>query len=136
MLRTNLRHQLVVVVSFALAIGLLFFPLQHYMTLARFQHYGICLAVWAAGFFLQTLVSWRRLGAWGRGYLGVSTLYMALFAGVLYTNPWLDPRVQLETDVQGSLRGEFATVMFVFTVILSGTWLMWDREERNRRVNK
>lgn len=135
LLRANLRHQLVVVISFVFAVGLFFFPLQHYMTLARFQHYGICLAVWAVGFLLQTLVSWRRLGPWGRAYLGVSTLYMALFAGVLYTNPWLDPRVQLETNIQGSLRHEFACVFLVLGIILSGTWKMWDTEEK-RRGNK
>jgi hypothetical protein len=118
-----------VLVAMLLAVVVLNIPLQHYMTLARFQHYGICVWIWASGYLFQLALCWRRLRLWGRVTLSIACFYLAMFGLVIYTNPWLDPRVQLETNVQGSLRQDFAFGFLALGIILFFAWLAWRAEE-------
>lgn len=131
-IRKHIRHHELVVGAFILAIAVALFPLQHYMTLSRFQHYGLALGVWAFGFFVQMVVSWRRMGFFGHAYLGVASIYLAMFAHVIYTNPWLDPKVTLETTTQASSRHDLASLFIGLGMVLMCIYFGWTLEEARK----
>jgi hypothetical protein len=108
-----------------LALGLRLFPLQHYMPLARFQHYGICLSVWALGFFGQTIYSWKGLSVRGRACLLATGSYIGVFALIFYLSPWLDARMAVQTEEQDILRILYFLLCIVLGFVVSVFWLAW-----------
>ena len=130
-LRKQLRHQEITLLMFLAAIALLKFPLQHYITLARFQHYGLCLYIWSLGFILQTIWSWRQLTARGRTCLISTGLYIGLFAVIFYESPWLDSRMAVQTDEQNILRLLYAALCALCGLIDAIIWLFWLLEKKN-----
>lgn len=110
---------------FLAGLALFRIPLQHHFTLARFQHYGICLGVWSLGFIFQVIWSWKGLSKLGRASLISTGIYLGAFAFIFYYSPWLDTRMAVQTDEQDMLRITYATVGAVlggFTVLV---WLIW-----------
>lgn len=132
-LRLKFRHQWVILISLVVALIVFNIPLQRYITLARWQHYALCLAPVSIGYLIQLIVSWCRLRFWGRTSLSLSAVYLAAFAIVIYTNPWLDPRSQLETSYQGSIQQIFGLGFLTFGLILAIALLAWNCEEKKRR---
>lgn len=132
-LRFKFRHQGVILISLVFALIVFNVPLQHFITLARWQHYALCLVPVSVGYLLQLAISWRRLRFWGRTCLTLSAVYLAAFAIVIYTNPWLDPGSQLETTYQSSLQRAFGLGFLAFGLILTIALLAWNREEKERR---
>lgn len=122
-----------VLVGMMLAVVAVSFPLQHHMTLSRFQHYAIGISIWALGYLIQLAISWRALGAWGRATLVYACFYMASIAFVIYTNPWLDHTVQLQTNSQGAATRDFLVGFGAETVLLAVMLLVWNAEEKKRR---
>jgi hypothetical protein len=122
---------------FLLAFALLKFPLQHYITLSRFQHYGICLYVWSLGFFLQTIWSWRRLTVRGRTCLLTTGYYVATLAMIFYQNPWLDTRMAVVTEEQELLKGLFVLICGLFGFIVAIIWVIWivERKPNSKEIN-
>jgi hypothetical protein len=86
-LRENIRHREILLLSMVVAVVLLQTPLQHYMTLSRFQHYAIGVFAVATGFLLQMVIAWRGLSLWGRLAMLASALYLGAFGLVCYQNP-------------------------------------------------
>jgi len=115
---------------FVLAFSLYKFPLQHHITLARFQHYGICLYVWALGFVLQVIWSWKRLSARGRACQISTALYVGTFALIFYENPWLDSRMSVQTMEQDFLRLAYAILCALFGLVVSVIWVFWLLEQK------
>src|ERR1700722_437726 len=56
----------------AAAIALL--PLQKYMTLSRFQKYGMAIFAFGFGYLIQLAVSWRKLQKWARASSGATAV--------------------------------------------------------------
>ncbi len=130
-IKTQLRHQEINLVMFLAGLALFRIPLQHYFTLARYQHYGICLAVWAMGFVFQVIWSWKSLTKLGRASLLSTGIYLAAFALVFYYSPWLDTRMAVQTEEQDIQRICYATIGALFggfTVLL---WLFWLFERKD-----
>lgn len=131
-LKKQLRNQEICLIMFVAAIALLKFPLQHHITLARFQHYGLCLYVWSLGFFLQTVWSWRNLTVRGRACLLSTGFYVGLFAIIFYESPWLDSRMAVQTDEQNLLRLLYAAICGALGLVVAIIWLVWLSEKRNQ----
>lgn len=129
-MRKNLRHQEIALVLFIVAIVLFKFPLQHHITLSRFQHYGICLYVWALGFLLQLIWSWRTLTIRGRTAMISTGSYVALFALIFYSNPWLDVKMAVQTDEQNFLRSLYGLLCAVLGFVVAVIWLAWVLEDK------
>ncbi len=129
-IKKQVKQQEICLLSFIGAVALLKFPLQHHITLARFQHYGLCLYVWALGFILQTIWSWRYLSIRGRASLLATGFYIGTFALIFYESPWLDTRMAVQTDEQDILRVVYALTCAVLGFIVSGLWLAWVIERK------
>ena len=121
---------------FLAAVALLKFPLQHHIALSRFQHYGLCLYVWALGFILQTVLSWRSLTARGRVCLLITGFYLSTFAYIFYQSPWLDWRMSVQTEEQDFLRVVYTLLCALLGFIVFVFWLAWVLERRPKREEK
>lgn len=130
----KIRHQEWVLVSFFCAVGIISTPLQHYISLSRFQHYSFGLAAIACGFLVQTVFSWRTVSFWGKLTLLGSFLYLGAFASVFYLNPWLDWNVSLETESQTEERRRLAAYFAFAGVPLAYIWSRWAIDKYNAAV--
>lgn len=129
-IRKQLSNQEIILIMFLIAFSLYKFPLQHYITLARFQHYGICLFVWSMGFFMQAIWSWRRMTALGRSCQIATGIYVCSFALIFYQSPWLDIRMAVQTPEQDILREIYGRLCAFLGLIVSLIWLFWILERQ------
>lgn len=118
------------------AVGVLMTPLQHYINLARFQHYSFAVAAVALGFLLQSVLSWRYVSWWGRLALLSCFLYLGAFSFVCYSNPWLDWNFDLQTNLQGEQRHQFAAIFAVCGLPIGYFWSQWavDKQRKLQRA--
>jgi hypothetical protein len=124
-LRENIRHREILLLSMVVAVVLLQTPLQHYMTLSRFQHYAIGVFAVATGFLLQMVIAWRGLSLWGRLAMLASALYLGAFGLVCYQNPWLDVSFDMQTALQEEMRPRFAVAFLCAGFGVSFFWANW-----------
>lgn len=125
----DIRHVEIVLLTMVLAFVAHWVPLQKFITLARYQHLAIALYIWAAGFFVQTAVSWRKLRLPGRMALGLAGIYVGGLAAVLYANPWLDNTMSLQTTDQDAFRFELSVFWLFAGVIVGIVWVWWGVQE-------
>lgn len=97
-------------------------PLQLYYPLARYQHYGLAIFVWGLGHAVQAIWHWRTVGKWTRlgGICG--GIYLTSLGLVFYANPWLDPRVAVQTETQENMR---AFIGYGYTFLTIPLMLVW-----------
>jgi peptidoglycan/LPS O-acetylase OafA/YrhL len=116
------RRNILVIVCGLIAILILSIPVQHYMAIARYQHYGTAICIFGLGYLLQDLVSWRNLRTWGRvSYLATGSFFLAI--GVIFiNNSWLDGRVSPQTEDQEFLRIIIQSFYLICGLIVSGIW--------------
>lgn len=126
----QIKHQEIALVMFIIAIAIYRFPLQRHISLARFQHYGICLYVWSLGFILQTIWSWKYLSVRGRLAMLSTGIYVGIFAMVFYSSPWLDARMAVQTMEQGYLRILYAILCALLGIVVAVMWLFWVLEDK------
>jgi hypothetical protein len=124
-IKKQIQHQEIALAMFLLALCVYKFPLQHYVTMARFQHYGICLYIWALGFVLQTVWSWKYLTARGRACLISTAFYVGVFAIIFYQSPWLDIRMAVQTEENEMMRMMYAALCAFLGFIVCIFWLAW-----------
>jgi hypothetical protein len=125
---TNLE---VVLVALPLAFCLQFIPFQHYMSLSRFQHYSFTLFLGGAGFLLQSILSWRRIGLCGRvALVGTATYWLSL-ASVLLFNPWMDIEGSMSSELQLVFEHQMACLFSFFMLPVVASWFAWAMESRN-----
>lgn len=132
----HVRHLEVLLLMMIMAGAIRLFPLQHHITLSRYQHWAIALYVWGAGFFLQAAWSWRRLSKVGRAALVSAGTYVLGSAMVLYANPWLDPSIALQTQDQESSRFLFSLGCGGGGMLVGLLWVRWGLAEIARLDEK
>lgn len=122
-------HAIFPTLSFALAIIIFICPIQHYLSIGRYQHYGLAVFVWGMGYLLQTIWSWRKRRWWSRlSYLFGGT-YLASLGMIFYANPWLDPKFAVQTSDQLILQFWMSRLYLVLLLPLLLVWLMGFIEE-------
>ncbi len=121
----HIRHLELVLIAMIIAVVARNFPLQHYMPLSRYQHWSIALYIWALGFFIQAAWSWRKLTTNGKIALIAAGTYVSGAAMALYTNPWLDTTVSLQTTEQAETRYLLSAVWAVGGVLVGIVWMRW-----------
>lgn len=129
-LRRQLRNQEISLAALLAAFALRMFPLQHHVTMARFQHYGLCLYVWSLGFFLQVIWSWRSLTIRGRASLLATGFYIGLFGIIFYQSPWLDVRMAVQTEEEDYLRIFYILLCAFLGFVVFVLWLAWILERK------
>ncbi|CAN5486403.1 hypothetical protein BH11CYA1_BH11CYA1_20660 [soil metagenome] len=114
----------------AIATGVYLTPLQKYITMGRYQHYGITISIFGLGYLLQTIWSWRNFTKWARiSYLSTG-LFFSTVGMTFYTNPWLDSRMSMQTAEKEFWKNIFIAVYVLITIAIVSIWLKWIKEEK------
>jgi len=87
-----------------LAGGILCVPLQHFMPLGRYQHYGIAIFVFGLGYLIQGIINWPGIKILAKCSYAVTTVFFCSIGFLFMTNPWLDMRMCPTGDEQAMLR--------------------------------
>jgi hypothetical protein len=104
-------------------------PLQLYMPLSRFQHFGLGIFVVGLGYVIQTVWSWKRMKTWARPMQLYFGLWFATTGLVAYSLPWLDPKMSVRTESQEELASRLVVAYVASCAPLPVLTLLWLREE-------
>lgn len=132
----QVRHLELLMLMMLLAGAIRIFPLQHHISLSRYQHWGIALYVWGIGFFIQAAWSWRRLSNIGKASLVAAGVYVLSSATVLYSNPWLDTSISLQLAEQEGTRFAFSVSCGAVGLLVGLLWIRWGLSEIDRLDRK
>jgi hypothetical protein len=125
----NSRTYRIILVCAALAGAVISTPIQHYVTLGRFQHYGIAAFIAGMGFILEAIWSWRLFLPWGRASVTGTGVFLASIGLVYYANPGLDYRMAVETEATDAMKDHLLAFYVSFSLILILIWTRWVVEE-------
>lgn len=126
-----------IIIIFALvALAVIIYPLQHVITLGRYQHWGLSITCLGVGYLLPVIWSWKEYTKWARISYFTTAVYFLFVGFTFYSNPWLDTRMSLQTDRQAAMRQLLVIVYFVMSLVLSGVWMKWIRAEAKMQKNK
>ena len=112
-------------------LGLAFFftPIQHYISIGRTQHHGIAIGIFGLGFWVETLLSRKRLSRWGkRAYLSAG-LFFTSVGIVFYKNPWIYSNVSIDTEENLQFRGFLLFVYLIAVAIVTVIWIKYTTED-------
>jgi hypothetical protein len=122
-----------------LAAAILYVPLQHFIPLGRYQHYGIAIFVFGLGYLVQGIVNWPGIQTLAKcGYMVTTAFFCSI--GILFmTNPWLDLRMCTTGDEQTMLRYYILSGYGVAGLFVVSLWLVLAlqefRQNRKRKNN-
>lgn len=126
----------IVFTSMLAAIGIVVSPLQRYMTLARFEKYGLAIGAIGVGYVVQLLWSWRGMSNWSRVANGAICLFFLSVAAVFYQNPWLDSHVSVQSDERLNARYWIVGGYCAFALIIGGIWVKaLDEDARLKKLD-
>jgi hypothetical protein len=121
------------VLSMLCAAAIALLPLQKYMTLSRFQKYGMAIFAFGVGYFIQLAWSWRKLKKWARASSCATAMFFASVGVTFYENPWLDTNVSVQTDDRLHFRYLLLGGYFVFALIIGFIWFKWIAEDSKNK---
>lgn len=125
-----LKRNFFVILGCLMAPLCLSIPLQHYITLGRYQHYGIAVFLFGMGYVLHTVWNWKQNLPATR----ISNCYAALFfvsiGLIFYAFPWLDPVMAVMTEDQTTIRHYLIRAYFIGALGLAVIWIIAAFEER------
>jgi hypothetical protein len=111
-------------------------PLQHYISLGRYQHYAIGIALIGAGHLVQVLLSWKNYPRWGRISLLLTGVFLLLVAYVFWSNPWLDVKVAVQTEGKEELRSKLLSAYMCSAIVIFLSYIKWRAEEHRIKQEK
>ncbi len=134
-LKETRRYHLVILFAL-ISIVVWLTPLQHVVSLGRFQHYALAIFLFSCGYFIQSGFSWQELTNWGRlAYLSTG-LFFASVALVFYQNPWLVDRAAVASEYQLAMRTYMLLSYMSVSIVLGIVWLKVAFDEAMERRNK
>lgn len=122
-------HNGLVAIFAITALATLLIPLQHYVTLGRYQHYGLAIAIFGLGYVLQSIWSWKRLSKWARLSYLITGIFCVFVGDTFYANPWLDVRMSMRTQRQELFHYALIVLYLIGSLAIVATWVKWIREE-------
>ena len=118
------------ILLFALiALIVLLVHLQDYVSISRFQHYGIALLIFGLGWLLESAWSFRKLSTWARMSYFSTCLFFLSVGLVFFNNSWLDRRVSVSTEETQKTERVLVISYLVFILYLAAVWTKWIKEE-------
>jgi hypothetical protein len=135
-LQRGLKDHHLIWVGLVLALAVLAVPLQLYMPLGRYQHYGLSVFLLGLGYIIQLVWSWPRLRTSPRWGYGMTGIYLISIGLVLYSNPWLDSRVGVMTEGKENLRSAIGWLYTILGLPLVYIYLEWIQDEQDQRKKK
>lgn len=97
--------------------------IQQWVSIGRYQHYGIGIIIFGIGYLLESLFSWKKLTKWTRiSYFATSGFFISVGV-VFFNNPWLDAKVAVQTEHHDRLRTILIGFYLVYSVVLTLIWV-------------
>jgi hypothetical protein len=127
------NHFFVVVGTLSGALSVII-PLQHYITLGRYQHYGIGIFLFGMGYGLHAIWTWRRQMLWPRVCYVYSALFFCSIGILFYGNPWLDWKVAIQTEERSFVRMIYLAVYLSLGIMLILIWLVAYVQTRDGKI--
>jgi hypothetical protein len=108
----------------AVGIIILLIPLQHYVTLGRYQHYGMAVFAFGLGYVLHCIWTWRDEDFWSRLSYALTGAFCSSVGLLFYANPWMDWKTSVQTEEKQLLRWALSGVYLILGFILMIVWLI------------
>ncbi|MBX9949508.1 MAG: hypothetical protein K2Y39_10095 [Candidatus Obscuribacterales bacterium] len=133
-LKETRRYHLVILFAL-LSIALWVTPVQHIISIGRFQHYAMAIFLFSCGYFVQAAYSWRELSKLGRFSYIATGLFFFSVATVFYQNPWLVDRASVASDEKMQNRQTLLVAYMGTSIMLGIVWLKvaYDEAMEKRR---
>lgn len=122
------RYHLLVPLAAAAAVTLMV-QVQHLVSLGRYQHYALAIGLFALGYLLQAVYSWRDTPTWTRvSYIATGSFFMSV-AIIFYQNPWLDFKVAVQTEDRERFRSLLVCIYLSLSFVLAAIWFKMIHED-------
>jgi hypothetical protein len=122
-----------IVLGFVLGAVTLMVPLQHYISLGRYQHYGIAIFLFGFGYVLHSIWTWRQQSFWSRLCYSFTGVFFCSVGLLFYANPWLDWKTAVQTGEKDLLRKTYMGVYLFLGFVLVLVWLVTYSKTREKR---
>jgi hypothetical protein len=126
----SIRKNFFVLAGCIMAPLCLSIPIQHYITLGRYQHYGMAIFLFGMGYVLHTIWNWKQNLPATRFSNCYAALFFVSIGLIFYSCPWLDPVMSVMTDEQTIFRSYLVRGYFVSALGLMLVWIIAAVEER------
>lgn len=126
------RYHLIVLFAILALLSLIYQP-QHSISISRYQHYAIAIALLSAGYTGQALLNWQAVSTWTRFCYLATGAFFASVAIIFFFNPWLDYKVAVQTEERHNLRSIWIYSYMCLSLALSGIWLKLAHEETQKK---
>ena len=113
-----------ITVGLILAAVTVMVPLQHYMALGRYQHYGMGLFLFGLGYTLHAIWTWKIQPFWNRVCYSYTGLFFCSVGLLFFANPWLDWKTAVQTEERAMIRAVFLGIYLVLGLLLLLVWLI------------
>lgn len=104
-------------------------PLQHYISLTRYQHVGIAIFLFGMGYVMQTIWSWRVYSKWAK-LANIATFMFFCSVGLFfYMTPGLDGYTTDPSPKKILVRLSHIFTYLFFALGVSLFWVKWAHED-------
>lgn len=104
-------------------------PLQHYISLTRYQHVGIVIFLFGMGYVMQTIWSWRVYSKWAR-LANIATCVFFCSVGLyFYMNTGLEAYSTDVTPKKIMVRLTHVFSYLFLALVVSLFWVKWAHED-------
>ncbi|MCC7527385.1 MAG: hypothetical protein IT342_02610 [Candidatus Melainabacteria bacterium] len=134
-LKETRRYHLVILFAM-LSIAVWLTPVQHMISIGRFQHYALAIFLFALGYFIQAVFSWKELSRLARFAYAATGLFFASVALVFYQNPWLVDRASVAGEDKLQMRTSLLVSYMSVSIMLGIVWLKVAYDEAKEKRNK
>jgi hypothetical protein len=109
--RRSERYRIVFLFAF-IALAVLMTPLQHSITLSRYQHWGMSILCLGCGYMSQVIWSWKNFTGWARASYLSTAAYFVLWASPFTPIPGSTPACQYRPKTRYSSAFSCSSAIF------------------------
>lgn len=120
--------------GFILAMSIIAFialkmPLQHYISLTRYQHVGIAIFLFGMGYTMQSIWSWRVYSKWAKMANLATSAFFCSVGLFFYRNTWLEEYATEATPTRYLGRLILMFIYLLLALVVSIFWVKWAHED-------
>lgn len=130
-MRRFLQQNFFVLLGPILATIIAAYPLQLYISLSRYQHYGLAVFAWGFCYVWHFIWYYKVTLPWARLCFLFTGIYLASAGFLFYLNPWLDVSADLITSQMRHVRLILGITYLALALPIFFTWYMSYQEERH-----
>ena len=108
----------------ALGAIVLMIPVQHYISLGRYQHYGMAIFMFGLGYALHCVWTWRDQTFWPRFCYAFTGAFFCSVGLLFYANPWMDWKTNVQTEEKQLLRLALSGIYLLIGFALMVVWMI------------